>query len=48
MILDNCRITIRELANEDGISFGLCQIIFKDDLGSETYASEDCSKIAKF
>ena len=30
MILDNRRITIREIADDDGISFGSCKAIFTD------------------
>ena len=30
MILDNCRIPIREVADDVGISFGSCQAIFMD------------------
>ena len=43
MIWDNRRVIIREGADDVGISFGLCQAIFTDVLGSK-----DCSKIAKF
>ena len=45
-ILDNRRITIREVADDVGISFGSCQAIFTDVLGM--YGSKDCTKIAKF
>ena len=44
VVLDNRRITIREVGDYVGISFGSHQAIFKD----ETYNGEDCSKIAKF
>ena len=33
MILDNRRITIREIADDVDISFGSCQAIFRDVLG---------------
>ena len=33
IILSNHRITIREIANDVGISFGLCQAMFMDVLG---------------
>ena len=33
MVLNKRRITIREDADDVGISFGSCQIIFKDVLG---------------
>ena len=35
MILDNRRITIREVADNVGISFGSCQTIFTDVLGTK-------------
>ena len=44
MILDNRRITIREVAADVGISFGSCQAIF-GCCRHETYGSKDCSKI---
>ena len=37
MILNNLRITIREIADDVGISFSLCQAIFKDFLGMKLY-----------
>ena len=36
MILNNHRITIREVADDVGISFGLCQAIFGTCLRQET------------
>ena len=33
MILDNRRFTIREVADDVGISFGSCQVIFTNVLG---------------
>ena len=42
MILDNWRITIREIADDVGLLFGSYQANLTDILGSE-----DCSKIAK-
>ena len=30
IILDNCQVTIREVAAADSISFGSCQAIFTD------------------
>ena len=33
MILNNCRITIRDAADDVGISFASCQAIFSDVLG---------------
>ena len=41
-ILDNTRITIREITDDVALSFGSCQANLTDILGSE-----DCSKIAK-
>ena len=38
MILDNFRITIREIADDVGISFGSCQAIFMDVLGMKCAA----------
>ena len=42
IILDNRRITISEVADDVGISFGSCQSIFTNVLGMK-----DCSKVAK-
>ena len=39
MILDNRRITIREVADDIGISFGSCQEIFTDVLGMKRAAA---------
>ena len=39
MILDNCPITIREIANDIGIPFGSCQAIFTDVLGMKHAAA---------
>ena len=38
MILDNRRITIREVAYDVGISYGLCQANFTDVLGTKLAA----------
>ena len=38
MILYNRRIPIREVADDDGISFGSCQAIFADVLGMKRAA----------
>ena len=40
MILDNRRITIREVANDVGISFGSCQAIFTNVLGVKLAAAK--------
>ena len=47
IILDNRPITIREIADDVGISLGSCQAIFTV-VRHETCGSEDCFKIAKF
>ena len=47
MTLGNCRITIREVADDIDISFGSWQGIFTDVLSMKRVA-KDCSKIAKF
>ena len=39
IILDNRRITIREVADDIGISFGSCQEIFTDVLGMKRAAA---------
>ena len=39
MILDNRRISIREFADDVGISFGSCQAIFTDVLGMKRAAA---------
>ena len=46
MILDNRRITITEVVDNFGISFGSCQAIFTDVIGMK-HGSEDCFKIVK-
>ena len=43
MILDNRRITIRVVANDVGISFGLCQAIFTDVLDMKRTAAKTTS-----
>ena len=48
MILDNRRIIIREVANDVGISFGLCQAIFMDVLGMKCAAEKIVSKLLNF
>ena len=40
MILDNRRVTIREVADDVGISFILCQAIFMDVLGKKRKAAK--------
>ena len=46
MILNNRRITITEVVDNFGISFGSCQAIFTDVIGMK-HGSEDCFKIVK-
>ena len=49
VILDNLRITIREVADDAGISFGSCQAIFTDVLGMKRAAAKIVPfQIAKF
>ena len=48
MILNNHRITIKEGADEVGISFGLCQAIFTDVLGMKTAAAKIVPKLVNF
>ena len=45
MILDNCRITIRDVADDVGISFGSCQAIFTNVLGMKRAAAEIVPKL---
>ena len=48
LILDNWRITIRELADDVGISFGSRQASFTDVLGMKRAASKIIPKLLKF
>ena len=48
MILDNHRITIREVADDVGISFGSCLAIFTDVLGMKRAATEIVQKLLNF
>ena len=48
MILDNRRITIIEVADDVGISFGLCQAIFMDVLGMKCTAVKIVEKLLNF
>ena len=45
MILDNRQITVREIADDVGVSFGLCQAIFTDILGMKRAAATIVSKL---
>ena len=47
MILDNHRITIRDVTDDVDISLRSCQPIFMDVLGMKRTPSEDCCKIDK-
>ena len=50
MILYNRRMTIREVADDDGISFGSCQAIFTDVLGMKRAAAKivpNCKILSK-
>ena len=48
MILDNSRITIREVADDVGISFGSCQAIFTDVLGMKRAPAKIIPKLLNF
>ena len=48
MILNNRRITIREVADDVGILFGLCKAIFTDVLGMKRSAAKIPSKLLYF
>ena len=48
MKFNNRRITIRELANDVGISFRLCQAIFTDILGMKQAAAKIVTKLLNF
>ena len=48
MILDNRRITIREVADDVGISFGPCKVIFTDVLGMKPGAAKIVPKLLNF
>ena len=48
MILDNCRITIREVADDVGISFDSCQEFFTDILGMKRAAANIVGKFLNF
>ena len=48
MILDNRRITIREVADAIGVSFGSCQAIFTAVLGMKREAAEIILKFLNF
>ena len=45
MIFDNSRITIREVADDVGISFGSCQAIFTGVLGMNPAAAKVVPKL---
>ena len=48
MILDNCRITIREIADDVDISFGSCHAIITDVLGMKSAAAKIVPKLLNF
>ena len=48
MILDNRRITIREVADDVGITFGSCQAIFTDVLGMKRAVAKIVPKLVNF
>ena len=48
MILDNRRITTREIADDVGILFGSCRAIFTDVLGMKSAATKIVPKLLNF
>ena len=46
--MDNCRITIRDVADDVGISFGSCEAIFTNVLGMKRAAAEIVPKLLSF
>ena len=48
ILLDNHRITIREVADHVGMAFCSCEAIFTDVLGMKRAAAKIVPKIAKF
>ena len=48
MILNNCRLTIREIADDVGVSHGSCQAIFTDVLGKNYVAAKIVAKFQNF
>ena len=48
MILDNLRITISEIADDVGMSFGSCQAIFTDVLSMKRAAAKIVPKLINF
>ena len=45
MVLDNYRISIREVADDVGISLGSCQAIFTDVIGMKREAAKILPKL---
>ena len=48
MVMNDRRITIREVADDVSISIGSCHEIFFEYFGYETRSSKICSKIVEF
>ena len=48
MILDNLRITMREVTDDVGISFSSCQLIFNDVLDMKRAPEKIISKLLNF
>ena len=48
MILNKRQITMRVIADDIGISFGLCQVIFTDVLGMKRAAAKIVPKLLDF
>ena len=48
IVMENSRITIREVAEDVGVSVGLCHAIFSDILGLKRVAAEFVPKLLNF
>ena len=48
IILDNHQAAIREVANDVGISFGSCQVIFTKNLGMKRATAKIVPKLLNF
>lgn len=48
MVMNDCRITIRKVADDVGISVGLCHEIFTDVLGMKRVAAKFVPKLLNF
>jgi len=48
IVLSNCRITLRKVADEVNISYGSCEAIFTDILGLKRVAAKFILKLLNF